>query len=148
MDILYSFFFFIYFHFSIYSYQKKIFQLVKNLAETCGFSNECHNANDDVHAQTHASVYSLLKSFDDDYWQTTPLIDIYKSTITPLIQFEKYHIDHHIPLNLPLTPIPVISTPYLYSYIISHEFTLVSDLPDTWKQIQFLHISHFPNMIW
>ncbi|CAO3612181.1 unnamed protein product [Cunninghamella blakesleeana] len=132
------------------NYQQKIFQLVKKLAETCGFNNECLTTKDnenDAHVHIHNSVHSVLKLLDDDHWKNTPLLDIYKSIINPLVQFEKYHIDHQIPLNLPLTSIPTISTPYPFSYIISHEFTLVSTISDTWKQIQFLHISYFPNMI-
>ncbi|KAI9304258.1 hypothetical protein BJ944DRAFT_88434 [Cunninghamella echinulata] len=129
------------------NYQQKIYEFVKSLAETCGYKgNNCNKGDDDLHARVHSSVYSLLKTVENDHWESAPLMDIYKRIIKILLQFEQYHTDHHLPIHTSFQPISTVSTPYPYTYYISHEFTLVSTLPDVWKQIQFLHISNFSNM--
>ncbi|KAI8077856.1 uncharacterized protein BX664DRAFT_353690 [Halteromyces radiatus] len=114
------------------TYMRRIHDMVASLAlQDCnGYDkeNDYHH-----HQELHESLKSLLPLLEGDCPSST-LLDVYRYTMNLLVNYGKYHGTF---VNK-----STLSSPY---YAISYMFTLLDLGPEIWKQLQFLHISYFPN---
>ncbi|CAO3594623.1 unnamed protein product [Absidia cylindrospora] len=139
------------------NYMKRIHDMVESLAlDDCTEAKQQHSEDDeddtvavpddlDFHAQIHSSLHSLLPLLDDDCPHST-LLDVYQFTMKTLFIFERYHQQTINTKHLSTSASTFKDSPIrLQCFAISYEFTMLDMTPEIWKQMQFLHITHFPN---
>ncbi|CAO3625467.1 unnamed protein product [Cunninghamella blakesleeana] len=81
---------------------------------------------------SHSDIQSILKTYEYQDWRNSTLLSVHQRTISSLLSF----VNHHVKDNT-LTP---------KIYAISRHILLLDMKPETWKRLQFSHISYFPNI--
>lgn len=81
----------------------------------------------------HITIKRWIPIYKRQDWSDSKLLSLYKHIMNDVLQFEKTH-----------TTIIIKN----YAYNISLQFLNLYVKPEVWKQIQFAHISFFPNMNW
>lgn len=82
----------------------------------------------------HSDIYSILKTYEHQDWRNSTLLSIHQRTMNSLLSFVNHHVKD-------TSLIPKI-------YVISRHILLLDMKPETWKRLQFSHISYFPNVEW
>ncbi|SAM05011.1 hypothetical protein [Absidia glauca] len=102
-----------------------------------------NDGDDDPITQLYSPLHSLLLLLDDDCPQSS-FVGLYKETMMTLLKFEQHY--HQISqTNTTNKRSLVASTIHTRRRAISSLFLLLDVTPEAWKQMQFLHISYFPN---
>ncbi|KAI8341044.1 hypothetical protein BC941DRAFT_369789 [Chlamydoabsidia padenii] len=94
--------------------------------------------NDITDDQLYTPLISLLILLGKEYLQST-ILDVYKETMKTLFTFEQQYQKYS--KKRPQFAATILR----HCRIVSSTFLLLDVTPETWKQMQFLHISHFPN---
>ncbi|ORX48245.1 hypothetical protein DM01DRAFT_1338709 [Hesseltinella vesiculosa] len=96
---------------------------VQTMADGCVLDNNQHFKQ---------KLNDLLPQLQTDIWSPTGLLELYQQTMDVAIAINQHHRDHQIPTTV--SP-----------YDISSAFLVIEMPPESWKQMQFLHIGYFPN---
>lgn len=109
-------------------HRRIICDMIEGMLHSCpeGQSHKTH-AN-------HISIKQWISIYKKQDWYDSKLPSLYRRTMSDVIQFEKSHIR--------------ANSRQQYAYNISLQFLNLHVRPEVWKQIQFTHISFFPNMSW
>lgn len=106
-----------------------ILEMIMDLLSSCKQQQQCqHQQLTQDHPYT-ADVQQLLKIYEKQEWRNSTLLALHQRTITTLLALVK----HDTAL------IPKI-------YAISRHILLLDMKSETWKRLQFSHISFFPNV--
>ncbi|KAF7728181.1 hypothetical protein EC973_006575 [Apophysomyces ossiformis] len=111
---------------SPYSRPQLISKMVEELLDSC----QKYSHYDD---SMHIAMLHLLPIFSNEEWTNDSLPELYQHAMSLIIQFETQHLGRLIANN---------------ACMISKEMVYLDMSPETWKQIQFLHIAFFPNVDW
>lgn len=83
----------------------------------------------------HADVHQLAQVYQMQEWRNSTLLALHQRTITTLLNFIVHHAQN------PSSLIPKV-------YAISLHILSLEMKSETWKRLQFSHISFFPNIEW
>ncbi|RCI05330.1 hypothetical protein CU098_005068 [Rhizopus stolonifer] len=109
------------------SYPFRLFcDIMEDMLHSCS-DGEVHKNHTE-----HIAVKRWIPIYKRQDWSDSNLTTLYKRMMKDILTFEKNHI-----LN---------NQQYNFAYNISLQFTSVCSRPEVWKQIQFAHISFFPQM--
>ncbi|KAI8340378.1 hypothetical protein EDC96DRAFT_611180 [Choanephora cucurbitarum] len=100
--------------------------IVEEMLRSCT-DRDIHNNHTE-----HIAVKRWILIYKRQDWTDSNLITLYKRMMKDILAFEENHISKH--------------TKHNFAYKISLQFTSFSSKPEVWKQIQFAHISLFPQM--
>ncbi|KAI8062689.1 hypothetical protein BC940DRAFT_261377 [Gongronella butleri] len=104
---------------------RHLHETIDKLAHTCGRLVPEH------HQEHHEMLEEMLQLLHTDAWSHTKLLELYKGAMDLAKAIEQYHHDNS--LSMPVT-----------AYDVSREFLVIEMAPETWKQLQFMHIGYFP----
>ncbi|ORZ11990.1 hypothetical protein BCR42DRAFT_332371 [Absidia repens] len=99
-----------------------ILEMIMDLLSSCKQQQQHHTYT--------ADVQSLLKVYENQEWQNSTLLALHQRTITSLLSL----VTAHDPTLMPKV------------YAISRHILLLDMKSETWKRLQFSHISFFPNV--
>lgn len=104
-----------------------------------------NDGDHDAITQLYTPLHSLLLLLDGDCPRSA-VLSLYKETMMTLLKFEQHY--QQLSLNNISKRSLVASTIFAQRQAISSLFLLLDVTPEAWKQMQFLHISYFPNTTW
>lgn len=102
--------------------------IMESMLFSC-FQGESHKNHTD-----HIAVKRWITIYKRQDWSDSKLLNLYKNIMQDVLIFEKHHINH---------------AKKRFAHNISQEF--INNFfvkPEVWKQLQFAHISNFPQMNW
>ncbi|CEP11255.1 hypothetical protein [Parasitella parasitica] len=92
----------------------------------------CHKGESHKNHSDHIAVKRWITIYKRQDWSDSRLLNLYKNIMRDVLTFEEAHI---------------IQQPKKFAHNISQEFINNFYLkPEVWKQLQFAHISNFPQM--
>ncbi|CAO0791867.1 unnamed protein product [Mucor circinelloides] len=100
--------------------------IMESMLFSC-FQGESHKNHTD-----HIAVKRWITIYKRQDWSDSKLLNLYKNIMQDVLIFEKHHINH---------------AKKRFAHNISQEF--INNFfvkPEVWKQLQFAHISNFPQM--
>jgi predicted SprT family Zn-dependent metalloprotease len=101
--------------------------------------SSCPKQEQHIADKDHKAIYDWIGLFSEQKINETKLMRVHKQLIKDIFQFERCHITHYSTSK---------KYQHHYSYQISLLLLKAATHPDVWKQLQFNHISFFPNMNW
>ncbi|KAF7726679.1 hypothetical protein EC973_008553 [Apophysomyces ossiformis] len=111
----------------LYSRGKRVHDMMSKLILSCPLGE--YHSND----PTHTTIQRMIKIFSRQQWRNSTLVDTYQRTMKALISFVETHTG-------------AVSLQSVFE--ISHQILQLDMKPETWKRLQFAHISFFPSVDW